>query len=520
MRHICKYISVFCILLLYMVTFSACEADQVVVSSFNENYEYTQKNAFYPRPSFVNAGSRLDTLSVILEDGIYTCFTTDSSAADAFINSQRTLLRFLKDSGVEVRTLKYFGIHFDDNFSDCSKNSAYIALSSIGTYQQVLVTLQTLWGDYTDFGYVYAVSNAIAERLGWQTDVIDSVDKNLLSSFFLANPSAVNLLYPCFTSRFASEETVNCCKVLSRDLFDNFDLLTVLRKPIEEQLDDFYEVLNGYVKKNSIPFIRQNCGYAYYGEYLPLRISTTYAQLIVDRNYSDYSLIYDDYFSDYLSIYQTSNIIDREIVDAVANFGLEERAGKISINWLSGDSAEAKFGKRLVNGYNSNLQEVTVTTMTGYLHEYYHHIEHLINPNLGQCWQSQAFCEIGRSHSQYAQYVMERNFTQNEDWAELFYQCTGRNYQAGVGDYFEAYDILCYITNEYELDYLNGRNGINSFSHYLIDCYGEETVYDMMLFPDTVEDITGKTWEELEDEWNLYMQDKYAGINFNLSALE
>ena len=88
----------------------------------------------------------------------------------------------------------------------------------------------------------------------------------------------------------------------------------------------------------------------------------------------------------------------------------------------------------------------------------------------------------------------------------------GRTYQPGVDDYFEGYDILCYITGEYELDYLYGRNAYNSFAHYLHDLYGEDTTYQLMLFPETIETVTGKTWEEQEADWLQHMADKFDGI--------
>ena len=71
---------------------------------------------------------------------------------------------------------------------------------------------------------------------------------------------------------------------------------------------------------------------------------------------------------------------------------------------------------------------------------------------------------------------------------------------------------MCYATNEYELDYYNGRNAINSFTNYLIDLYGEDAIFNLMLFPETVWDITAKNWEELEAEWKQHIHDKYAGV--------
>jgi hypothetical protein len=205
--------------------------------------------------------------------------------------------------------LRYIVSDYEDSFSDSGKDTAYIAFSSKKTYRQVLATLHTLWGDYTDYGYVYAMANVIAEQLGWQTDSQIDIAPAVAKEFFLNNPKAIDLQYPCFSSEFASEETVSQCKALSTHLFDDIKWVTALEKPIDIQSDEYYELVEAYAREVGISFARQTCGYAYRGEYLPLCINTTYAQLIVDRNYSDYSsVIYGDYFSDYESIYQTANI--------------------------------------------------------------------------------------------------------------------------------------------------------------------------------------------------------------------
>lgn len=489
------------------------DAELPTIVVIDEHYDYSTKKALYSRPALISQGARRDALKATTEDGVFFCFTDSTDQADDFINAQRTLLLFLQNKGVEPQKLKYVATDYDDSFSDSSKNTAYIAFSSIRTYRQVLVTLHALWEDYTDYGYVYAMSNAIADHLGWQTDTFEPVERTAMDAFFSENPGAINLLYPGFTTIFASEEIANYSKALSVSIFDDIDWCAALEKSIDVQLDDYYALVSRYAEKIGVPFTRQTCGYAYRGEFLPLCIKTRYAQLIIDRNYSDYySDMYGGYFSDYVSVYQTANIIDRETTEAVEYFGLEDSAGIISINWFSGESAKAQFGKPLVNHYNPYVQEVNVTTINGYLHEYYHHIEHLMNPNLGECWQSQAFCEIGRSHSQHSLYSVEKPMTEIKQWIDLFYSCTGRSYQPGVDDYFESYDIMCYVTNEFELDYYNGRNAINSFTHYLIDLYGENAIFNLMLFPETVGDVTGKEWDELETEWISSVGNKFEGV--------
>lgn len=484
----------------------------ISVTPVQERYAYTQKEKVCYFPSFTNENEKTEILSASTEDGFFVCMTTDEAQADSFINAQRTLLHFLQTNGVEVRDLNYVAINFDDNFSESEKDNAYIALSSTKTWQQVLVTLHALWGDFTDYGYVYAMANAIATYLGWKTEVLEGAEPSAMDAFFLENPNALNLLYPAFTERFATEQTILYSKLLSLDLFEHIDLCDALIKPIASQLDAFDVLLHGYSEKIGALFSRQACGYAYRGPYMPLCIQTTYATHIVDHGYKDYSSdIFEDYFCDYVTIYQTAEILDEEIVEAVAHFDLEERAGNISINWLSEYSAMTKFAKPLVNTCYVLMQEAYVTTISLYQHAYYYHLAYLINPELEMSWQTSAFCEIGRSYSQTAQYATEKTFTRNPKWTQLFYSFTGHTYQTGTQSYFEVFDVLCYALNDdFSQNYHKDGAFLNSIAYYLIQDYGINAVTDLMLFPDTVVDVTGKTWETLENEWKQSLINKYA----------
>ena len=494
--------------------------DLAPVTPITESYEYTEKSQVYMRPAMTSEERRLDSLTLTLEDGFYFCITTDAEQANAFINAQRTLLQFLTDSGVETRKLRYYGVDYDDSFSDSENNKAYIALSHVESYQQVLVTLQTLWGDYTDYGYLHAVANAIADHLGWQTDTVATVEQSVLDTFFAENPDALNLVYPCFTTTYADEETVRNCYALSRQLFENINLRDALAKPVAEQVDAFRALVDSYAQEISVAFDRQENGYAYYGEYLPLKIMTTYAKIVVDHDYVDACFSEEDFegypgdiFSTYQAIFETTDIINTEITIGVERFHLEEEAGVVTINCLNSESAIERNGRPLYNCYYSAGDGIVyITQVYAYLHEYFHHLEHLMNPNLGQIWQSQSFCDLGRAQSKYSLDSVEYPWSHSELWSGLFYHFTGRTYQSGLDDYYEVYDILSYCQGSFKQDYLKGRDEANSFNHYLINLYGEDTVYQIMLFPETVEDHTEKTWEELEAQWAQYLKDKYAGI--------
>ena len=225
----------------------------------DEQYDYSVESKFYSRPAVINHIKWFDALKATTEDGTFICLTQDTTQADNFINTQRTLLHFLKDCGMDLRNLRYIVSDHEDSFSDSGKDTAYIAFSSKKTYRQVLATLHTLWGDYTDYGYMYAMANVIAEQLGWQTNSKIDIEPAVMKEFFSNNPKAIDLQYPCFSSEFASEETVNQCKALSIHLFDDIQWVTALEKPIDIQLDEYYELVEVYAREIGIPFARQSC---------------------------------------------------------------------------------------------------------------------------------------------------------------------------------------------------------------------------------------------------------------------
>jgi hypothetical protein len=49
----------------------------------------------------------------------------------------------------------------------------------------------------------------------------------------------------------------------------------------------------------------------------------------------------------------------------------------------------------------------------------------------------------------------------------------------------------------------------------LIELYGEKTAMELLLFPDTVETVTGKSWEQLRSEWEQHIRAKYAHVDIS-----
>lgn len=478
-----------------------------------ESYKYTTKSGYYLWPSMLDGTVERKVLIATTDDGTFYCMTTDKNQANDFIVAQRTLLRFLGQKGMQVSALKYYATDYDDSFSKSGDGAAYIAFSAVRSWQQVLVTLQTLLGDYTDYGYVWALSNAIAGEMGWTTSAAATVDQAAMDAFFAAEPAAVNLLYPNFTTLYASQQSVDCCQALAASLMKTMDWHATMAKPVEQQLESWYGLVTSYANSIAVSFNRQGIGYAYYSQRIPLRIMTQYAEHYVDAAFYDASSIHGDIFYNVEKIYETAHTFDQEISNVVARLDLKEAVGVLPIYWISGENAAQRFNPNFKLRYVSGRDGMYVSYPSLYMNGYYQHILAKADINLGRSWQSNALGELLRSESAFAQSGYASSFRDDERLAALFYKCTGHYYGEGTRDYFVVMDILCYVDGLFALNPSDPLAGATSIAGYLVKNYGEAETHLMLLGILDVKRATSKTWDELIVEWEQHIRATYAHVD-------
>ena len=97
--------------------------------------------------------------------GTMYVFSAFVDEAERFVSLQTVLLDYLHSFGIISSDKSYIATDYDGSFSIGSRKEVYISLNDMGTWRHVLSTLQGMWGDYTDYGYLYAVSNGICAEL-------------------------------------------------------------------------------------------------------------------------------------------------------------------------------------------------------------------------------------------------------------------------------------------------------------------------------------------------------------------
>ena len=507
---------IFILLLVLLLSLSACGTEPTqptvteptVTTPSQPKYEYAVVQETFFNPSMVRTTMEREVFRATTKYGDAFVFASHWQEAERFLNLQTALLDYLNSSGILISDRTYIGTDYNGSFSVETRGEVYISLNDMGTWKQILATLQGVWGDYTDYGYLYAISNEMAMELGWFTDEHPPINENKLHAYFAVSSYALDLHYPSFTERYASEETVNCCKNLSLMLLNKLDWPAMIGQSIGVQLAAYRELIEDYASDLQIDYVEQQAAYSFYAEQIPLRIRTEYAVMLVEESYTEpYEEVYGSYFSNDRLIYQTATELTAQMSDAVSYVELDGDVEPFTLYWMSQQSGKEKYGDdyfRIKNNWTMNTAYVGTIYFT--MHAYYRHLEHMLTGTTSNKWQSMAFVEIGNFRHPYARMQNDYICTEQVEYVELFRQHTGREYSIGSDDCYIIQDILAYINGSKVGDAPSSV----SCARYLMEELGEKAVMELLLNPKQAEAVAGRNWTSIEKEWKQHLEDFFA----------
>lgn len=381
--------------------------------------------------------------------------------------------------------------------ADPANTAAFYVASSVHTWKQVLTTLQLLEGDDLLYGYAYAHANAVAARLGWESDTFEEVTEEEVEKLLAEDPGRLNLVYPCFIEPYSDARQIDLAKTLAAALYQEIGG--------EKTEAAFAKQIRKYVDSTGMPFSETTIRFAYGGLTVPLVIRTQYVEewitpeLQKDFAYQGSEGPVPDEMNWQVNI--TEMIRIREVTDQSIQYvrkalGFDDPNRKVII-WYQFKTGDPERGK-------TDLNDDTIQVSCAYViaHEYVHYISRHVVPNYRTrvywCWEALAIY-----------------YSQKLEYEEhLIYDAEARKNQQSYEEYLKE-------TTEYvlgrmramklsptEILYSSGERGTGyAGSYYLIgqnlaEEYGEEVFSKLMLFPEDAEELVGKTLDEVIAEWD------------------
>ncbi|MBR0507718.1 MAG: hypothetical protein IJJ86_03835 [Clostridia bacterium] len=427
-------------------------------------------------------------------NGVTYWFSTKQADATVLMNVCAGQCEMLSALGYDTAGLTVYILPDGSDYSDSEQKAAHLNPDTVGSPEAFRVLLGTILGDYTNAGYLYALSQKIA---GTTPDA--SPDANV----FLAQPELLNLVSPCFTEPYVDGETLAACRALAVRLLSETD------DPYAGE-EAFLTLRDAYAAEIGADFTPTTVRYTYNSKTCPVRAQTYDMEIFLSSDYPEYTFQdYPDVHFDPLFAADTMirffDVLDAQSKELSKLFRVEKGEYlpvRLTDSYDDGGETGGWFSIE-------DNQPVIIARMYFILrHEYVHYMYYRVfggweENDLLWCNEALAYW-YGRIDMFELQHLFAQQDAHNMGEWETF-----------LGEPFdtpEDYVTYCNLSARRILD-TEGRNALRydlkkplggnkeSFGAYFIETYGEQAFIDCMIDPSAAESRFGKTVDEIVEDW-------------------
>ncbi len=489
-------------LLLLTIFLSACSLDKP------PKYSYTEEYLRISEPYGTDFAFQGNVLQTSVNGRTYELPSSlTENQRIQFISAQEKLCELLERNGISTAGQTYRVLENYRNWSDSANHVSYYGLNTVKSWEQALTTVQAALGDYTNYGYLYALSNIIAADLGWKQD---EISKSASGEALSENTRLLNLVYPCFDTQYTDEADIDACKFVAKELLSGLENIWSEDAFLQARLD--------HAQSKGLDFQPTYLTFAFYSASCPLKIQTKYVEVFRDHTFQasgEYldRLIGQDYMADTGSVIHTFEWLDEQLANIRENFASFEMAEDAIVPVcltarLPGDLAENPHTIGLFfTDQGENI--IRSTTVTALARAYTQFLFWLCGG------QEQSAYEFWYASVVAYYYTMPGYFEYRRLQASHGLGASVEVIEELIGQAFdEPMDEVRFLrscmreANAQCIDYLKSGDAMGAaFGEYLVRTYGNEAFLRCMLDTSKAKDITGKTLDEILDDWVADMQD-------------
>ena len=493
------------IMLLLFVTLSACgNGKENQPAQENLSLEYSQE--YVRTKELCGSGWLINkTLDVTTyqNNKYYFDESVDGNVRNDFVVNQKEICEVLRDNNIIAENISFYIINGIDNYAVSSENSVYIDISKSGLAEQVELALEVLLGEYTNYGYIYALSQHICTQLSWQNEANVEIDINVLKN----DPYLLNLSYPCFSEDYATDIEISMVK-------------GVAMKALSQMTDafsgesEFEASVQKYADDNSLDFYKTYLSFAYGGKNCPLKIKTRYLDIYLDSDYEGSCIlteqsVLDDPMFNFDKMIEFWEYADedmsavREKLGYSGEYMIPVYVQDINMSFTDGSSYAGLF-QQVSDGCEILLENIYVIT-----HEYTHFLDYSTDKSNSddENWCGEVLaCYYGKNMA-YLDRVVRANSGYDDVLSidDLSRLIGGKPYQS-VDDEILFQNVMTAYTEKPKKSVVWEYGGRLSFGVYFVETYGEQTFIDCMLTPSSTTSLIGKSLDEIIDDWCLWLE--------------
>ena len=417
---------------------------------------------------------------------------------DTFINAQEKLCDYLGRQGIHTDGLTFRVVEEYRNRTESAEALAWFDVSTAQTWEQALTTVQASCGDYTNYGWLYALANDIAGELGWTQDSVEDQGTP-------AKGSLLNLVYPCFSGDYAAEEEIERCKVLA--------ILLLERSGDIWSEEDFLRQRERWAEENGVSYQPTYLVFAYNGSGCPLKFKTRYLEVSRDSTYlHDFDFekgyIETDYMADVESLIHTYEWMDKQIGSLSERFDLAD-VPILPVQLTSDAGITANFSVRAYFNVGDDGPFSEAKAIRSLVHEYCHYLYYLAggpSDEAYESWCNEAMAYYYSMAQDYEDYLLIDRI--EPDLVERIEKRIGESFDEPE-DYIKLARISIRGRNDRSYGYYlkTSYNLASPFAEYFVRTYGEEAFHESMLRLSEIQNYTGKTLDEIVEDFFADLDD-------------
>ena len=407
-------------------------------------------------------------------------------------------------------------------------NRLFLPVQQWDSVDYLAKVLLSGYGEWGNYGLAYGYADYIYRKAGLEGEGISAEEGDGDSFLPMSAPELYDLNLLCFEERFCSAEDVEAAKnnaclfvreYLSSHSEEEFLELLASSGTLEDAAGAG-EALEGFYAEKGVECSLSSIRYQYGGLTLDYAAACKYACFHVDRDWQDpwweqFQIVPENYLhEDYGEVREFFERSERQMGEYQELFGFDSYDNSLLIRVAEYDNTTADG---IYLGGEHIIWLISVRTL---MHEYVHSVMYGRFQDCGTKWKVEGVAQYfdrkynADGHDYYNVYLNNSEYVLDNEKEMI------SNYIDFIGrpvdmkrDYRDIDDVFSYYR---EIKNPNASyNAGSSFVGYLVDQYGEQETIDYILSDNDYNAEWDKSYDELVQDWNQYIEEKYSNFSKN-----
>jgi len=448
------------------------------------------------------------------------------------LTTEAELLQFNLDFEELLHTLHQDGFVFPSQkpiYVKFSPNQYHLLLDhSLHLYKNSTKSLSTLeniffaiYGNFANYGLVYGLSRYYGEKLGIQMEPL--AELSILDEINEVNQHLLELWYVGFIEPYSTPEESLLSKQLAVQLVTylienhGFEYIQSLLSKTNDLVEfdlAFTEIRNQWLAYNEssirVEVRPVPLAFGYEMHWYTLLWKSPRATWFLYRDY-------EDYFKDYIEDSHMFTSSQQELVYLITT--LEHQMAEMDLIFKNTNlNPSLQYHDVNINLIKHNIsyfsRHMFVNSLFAFIHEYVHYLSsYWIEPYR---WVVEGIAEYYTSTYGYSEELIT-NLHEQEDYfhpiTSIYREYTNQSVDI-TRDLYDVFDYYIFTTDDYNKEIDPRMKGV-SFIRYFIKEYGEETLFLFIRNISNAFDLTGKTYEELVEDWIQDVKSRFSDVSID-----